>query len=99
MTDIQPYQIENIQRRKKRSETEVKVTIGFLDEIEELLSVAYYAMCKMQMRNKGANCQYSHEARMLAWHFSPKDTSKPEGCLTDGGTYENIRQKIRGLQP
>jgi len=105
MTDSQPmpmepYQIENLKRREQRKNTKVTVTLGFLDEVEELLSVAHYAMCKMGMRNDGANCRYAHEVRMLAWHFSDKDTSKPEGCMTDGGgTYQDVRQKFRELQP
>lgn len=99
-TDMEPYQIENFKSRETRKNTKVKVTLGFLDEVGELLSVAYYAMCKMGMRDRGADCRHAHEVRMLAWHFSDKDTSKPEGSMTDGGgTYQDIRQKMRELQP
>ena len=95
-TEMQPYQIENLKRWAKRKEKTVKMKVGLLDDIMELLQIAYYSACKDGLRNKGADCRLPHEVRMFAWYFSDKDTSKPEHAMTDGGgTYQEIRQKVR----
>ena len=98
MPEMEPYQIANLNRWAKRKEKVVKVKVEFLDEVSELLQVAYYAVCKMGLRNDGANCSLSHEVRMLAWHFSDKDTTQPDRAMTDGGgTYQDIRDKMRKI--
>jgi hypothetical protein len=93
-----PVKTEAPQCPQPQAEPSPEVERGLLDEAEELLKTAEWAMCKMRLKGRGSDCRLSHEERMFALDFSPEGRDGPGALQVRGsGKYHAWRKKLRAL--